>query len=73
MTVTIREAGIADLPAILALYAQPEIDDGAVLSAEEAKAALSANAKRQRAYAFYESLGFQRHGYSFLVDLEDVA
>jgi len=151
MTIAIREAGEADLPAVLALYAQPELDDGSVLSVDEAeqifrrfaaypdyrlfvavdaervvgsysllimenlghlgarsaivecvvvdpavqgtgvgrammrqaladarakgcyKAALSANAKRDRAHAFYESLGFERHGYSFLVDLEDAA
>lgn len=31
------------------------------------KAALSSNLKRERAHAFYESLGFERHGYSFRV------
>ena len=35
--VAVREADKADLPAILRLYAQPEIDDGAVLCAEEAQ------------------------------------
>ena len=29
------------------------------------KAALSSNLKRKRAHAFYESLGFERHGYSY--------
>lgn len=29
------------------------------------KAALSSNLTRHRAHAFYESLGFERHGYSF--------
>lgn len=29
------------------------------------KAVLSSNLKRVRAHAFYESLGFERHGYSF--------
>ena len=29
------------------------------------KVALSSNLKRERAHAFYESLGFERHGYSF--------
>jgi GNAT superfamily N-acetyltransferase len=33
------------------------------------KLTLSSNAKRTRAHAFYESLGFQRHGYSFSVNL----
>jgi GNAT superfamily N-acetyltransferase len=36
------------------------------------KLVLSSNAKRVRAHAFYESLGFERHGYSFRVDLERV-
>jgi GNAT superfamily N-acetyltransferase len=149
MSVMIRQAEEADLPAVLALYAQPEIDDGDVLSVDEAakifrrfadypdyrlfvaeeegvvvgsyallvmdnlghlgapsalvedvvvdpkrqgsgigkvmmraaltearrkgcyKIALSANQKRDRAHAFYESLGFARHGYSFLVKLEE--
>jgi GNAT superfamily N-acetyltransferase len=31
------------------------------------KAVLSSNLKRERAHAFYESLGFERHGYSFRV------
>jgi GNAT superfamily N-acetyltransferase len=34
------------------------------------KLVLSSNAKRARAHAFYESLGFERHGYSFRVNLE---
>lgn len=135
-----------DLPAILGLYAQPEIDDGMELSLEKAKEiysrirsypnyhiyvatlesrvvgtfallimdnlghlgspsgvvedvavdpaqqgrgvgkammefakrkcqeagcyklALSSNVKRENAHAFYQSLGFERHGYSFVVD-----
>ncbi|MBV9701432.1 MAG: GNAT family N-acetyltransferase [Methylobacteriaceae bacterium] len=146
--VSIRAAARSDLPAVLKLYAQPTIDDGAILPLEAAQAvferfraypdytlyvaveaggavvgsfallvmdnighlgapsglveavvvdparhregigrrmmhfalarcrekgcykmALSANIKRDKAHAFYESLGFQRHGYSFLVDL----
>ncbi len=31
------------------------------------KMALSSNLRREAAHAFYESLGFERHGYSFLV------
>jgi ribosomal protein S18 acetylase RimI-like enzyme len=31
------------------------------------KAVLSSNLKRERAHAFYESLGFERHGYSYRV------
>ena len=34
------------------------------------KAALSSNFKRARAHAFYESLGFERHGYSYRVPLD---
>jgi len=33
------------------------------------KLMLSSNAKREHAHAFYESLGFERHGFSFRVDL----
>lgn len=33
------------------------------------KAALSSNIKREAAHRFYESLGFKKHGYSFLMDL----
>lgn len=33
------------------------------------KVALSSNVKRERAHHFYESLGFQRHGYSFTTEL----
>jgi GNAT superfamily N-acetyltransferase len=35
------------------------------------KVALSSNMKRDRAHAFYEGLGFRRHRYSFLVELEE--
>jgi GNAT superfamily N-acetyltransferase len=146
--VLVREAQAADIAAVLALYAQPDLDDGKVLPVDEAvalharfhrypdytlyvaeqdrqivgsfallvmdnlghlgapsgivedvvvaparqssgigaammrfalercrekgcyKLVLSSNAKRVRAHAFYESLGFERHGYSFRVDLE---
>jgi ribosomal protein S18 acetylase RimI-like enzyme len=37
------------------------------------KLVLSSNAKRERAHAFYESLGFVRHGYSFRLDLAPVS
>jgi alkylphosphonate utilization operon protein PhnA len=141
----IREATREDLPDILRLLAQPEMDDGTVLSLAEAerlfermacypdyrlhvatrdekivgsfallimdnlghrgapsgvvedvmvdpacqgqgigrammrhalalcgekgcyKVALSSNLARERAHAFYESLGFERHGYSFRI------
>ncbi|WP_245421760.1 GNAT family N-acetyltransferase [Rhodoplanes serenus] len=143
----IRPAAVADLPAVLALYAQPDFDDGDVMTPAEAagfldrfaaypdytlfvaeaggaivgsfallvmdnighrgapsaivedvvvapdaqgrgvgaammrfalrasrhkgcyKMMLSSNTKRERAHAFYEGLGFARHGYSFRVDL----
>lgn len=31
------------------------------------KVTISSNLKRVRAHAFYESLGFEKHGYSFLI------
>jgi len=31
------------------------------------KMALSSNLRRESAHAFYESLGFERHGYSFVI------
>ena len=34
------------------------------------KLALSSNAKREGAHRFYESLGFERHGYSFAIFLD---
>ena len=148
--VTVRKAAAADIPAVLALYAQPDLDDGKVLAVDQAvallerfsrypdytlyvaeqeheivgsfallvmdnlghlgapsgivedvvvaparqsagigaammrfaldhcrekrcyKLVLSSNAKRVRAHAFYESLGFERHGYSFRIDLDRV-
>ena len=33
------------------------------------KLVLSSNQKRERAHAFYESLGFQRHGFSFHIEI----
>jgi len=40
------------------------------LSAENGcyKVVLSSNLKRERAHAFYESLEFKHHGYSFRID-----
>lgn len=145
MSLDIRQAVAADLPHVLALYAQPGLDDGQILSIKQAEAmlatfarypsyrlfvacdgdqvvgtyallvmhnlahcgtpsavvedvvvdatrrsqgigeammrhamglaaqagcyklALSSNAIRERAHAFYESIGFERHGYSFVV------
>ena len=34
------------------------------------KMMLSSNLRRTGAHAFYESLGFEKHGYSFRIDLE---
>jgi GNAT superfamily N-acetyltransferase len=36
------------------------------------KLALSTNLKRKDAHAFYESLGFKKHGYSYVVELHSV-
>jgi GNAT superfamily N-acetyltransferase len=33
------------------------------------KLVLSSNQKRERAHAVYESLGFQRHGFSFVIGI----
>jgi GNAT superfamily N-acetyltransferase len=148
--VLVRPASAADVAGVLALYAQPDLDDGSVLPIDQAvalferfgrypdytlfvaeqdhamvgsfallvmdnlghlgapsgivedvvvaparqsngigaammcfamercrekgcyKLVLSSNAKRVRAHAFYESLGFERHGYSFRINLERV-
>jgi GNAT superfamily N-acetyltransferase len=145
--VDVRKATAADLPAILALYGQPDLDDGKVLDLPAAerilarmhqypdysvyvatldnevigtfallimdnlahlgapsgivedvvvssrwrgqgvgkqmmqfavetcrragcyKLMLSSNLRRKPAHRFYEELGFQKHGYSFVVDL----
>jgi len=34
------------------------------------KVCLSSNLKRQNAHAFYENIGFRKHGYSYLMELE---
>jgi GNAT superfamily N-acetyltransferase len=34
------------------------------------KAALSSNLKREKAHAFYESLGFEHHGYSYRINTQ---
>lgn len=36
------------------------------------KLMLSANLKRENAHLFYESVGFERHGYSFLMPIDKV-
>lgn len=149
MDIKIRGAVEKDLPGVLAIYAQPDMDNGVVLDMEQAavifnrfkaypsytlyvaeldgqivgtfallimdnlghmgtpsglmedvvvgadcqgkgigrqmvqfaikvckdhgcyKMALSSNIKREAAHRFYESIGFKRHGYSFLMDLGD--
>ena len=37
------------------------------------KLVLSSNAKRERAHAFYEQLGYERYGYAFRLDLAPAA
>ena len=147
MGLQVRQATAADLPSVLALYAQPAMDNGHVLTIAQAeqlfaqfshypnyrlfvacandaivgtfallvmhnlahqgtpsaivedvvvsqdhqsqgigrdmmhhamalareagcyKLVLSSNQKRERAHAFYESLGFQRHGFSFSIEI----
>jgi GNAT superfamily N-acetyltransferase len=150
-SISFRAASKSDLPEVLRLYAQPDLDDGKVLSIGEAerifermtrypnyklyvavinarvvgtfallimdnlghlgtpsaiiedvavdpaiqgqgvgkqmmrqavqvaadngcyKAVLSSNLKRNRAHAFYESLDFERHGFSFRIDVQQGA
>ena len=147
MGLQVRQATAADLPSVLALYAQPAMDNGNVMTIAQAeslfaqfsqypnyrlfvackndaivgtfallvmhnlahqgtpsaivedvvvseayqtqgigrdmmhhamalareagcyKLVLSSNQKRERAHAFYESLGFQRHGFSFSIEI----
>ena len=151
LAIAVRPAAEADLPAVLALYAQPGMDDGRMLPLAEArrllarfaaypdytlyvaelereivgtfallimdnlghlgapsaivedvvvapstqgrgvgrammdfardrsvekrcyKLVLSSNAKRERAHAFYEQLGYERYGYCFRLDLAPVS
>jgi len=151
LAITVRPAAEADLSAVLALYAQPGMDDGRMLPLAEArrllarfaaypdytlyvaelereivgtfallvmdnlghlgapsaivedvvvapsmqgrgvgrammdfarqksiekrcyKLVLSSNAKRERAHAFYEQLGYERYGYCFRLDLAPVS
>ena len=147
MSLQVRQATTADLPSVLALYAQPAMDNGNVMTIAQAeplfsqfshypnyrlfvackdgavvgtfallvmhnlahqgtpsaivedvvvseahqsqgigrdmmhhamafareagcyKLVLSSNQKRERAHALYESLGFQRHGFSFSIEI----
>ena len=149
--ITVRPAAEADLAAVLALYAQPGMDDGRIMPLDEArrllarfarypdytlyvaeqggeivgtfallvmdnlghlgapsavvedvavapaaqgrgvgrammdvararsaekgcyKLVLSSSAKRERAHAFYEQLGYERYGYCFRLDLAPVS
>ena len=59
--VIIRKASDADLAGVLALYAQPEMDDGDVLSVEEA-ASILRRFDRYPDYALYvaEADGHER-------------
>jgi hypothetical protein len=73
--VAIRVAEAADVPAVLRIYSQPAVDAGAALSNEAAqsncyKLTLSAAGHRANAHQFYESRGFERHGYNFRVTLD---
>lgn len=49
LQIVVREAAAEDLQQVLALYAQPEIDDGATMTLEEAEEAFD----RMRAYPDY--------------------
>ena len=71
MSAHIRPATAANLPGVLALYAQPDIDNGKVMAREAGcyKLVLSSSQKQARAHALYEALGFQRHGFSFSIEI----
>lgn len=50
------------------------MDEAVALARESGcyKLALSSNQRRVDAHAFYDSLGFERHGYSFVIDPQSV-
>jgi len=102
--ISVRKATEADLPALLALYGQPDFNNGRLahwgmasalvenvvvanghqgegigramiqqaFRLAEAKGAykvaLSSNIRSTRAHAFYESLGFEKYGFSFRLE-----
>ena len=64
----IRKATVADLPAVLALYAQPGLDDGEALPIEQAQAMLAEFARYPNYHLFVACEGAEVVGtYALLV------
>jgi GNAT superfamily N-acetyltransferase len=71
-----RKAGIVEDVAVLPEFQGSGVGRALMAHAMEEcrraecyKMALSSNLKRTGAHAFYDALGFERHGYSFVVEL----
>jgi GNAT superfamily N-acetyltransferase len=71
--VEMRDALEEDLPAVLPSRQGQSIGRAMMEHAREAcrqagcyKLALSSNLRREDAHRFYDSLGFERHGFSFV-------
>jgi GNAT superfamily N-acetyltransferase len=72
-----RKSGVVEDVAVSPQYRGRGIGRAMMMHAREQcrqaacyKFALSSNLKRADAHAFYEALGFEKHGYSFRVELE---
>jgi GNAT superfamily N-acetyltransferase len=70
-----RPAGVVEDVAVLPAFQGKGIGKAMMTHAREEcrragcyKMTLSSNLKRTGAHAFYDALGFERHGYSFLVE-----
>ena len=66
-SVTVRAANAADIPAVLGLYAQPDLDDGSVLTVDQGAALQLFGAGREKRiyaippYTQVVSLDFEDH------------
>lgn len=75
-----RRSGVVEDVAVLPAYQGQGVGRAMMRHAMEEcriagcyKLALSSNLKREAAHCFYESLGFARHGYSFLIEFPPTA
>lgn len=73
-----RKSGLVEDVAVSPEYRGQGIGRAMMMHAREQcrkagcyKFVLSSNLKRADAHAFYEALGFEKHGYSFRVELDD--
>ncbi len=71
-----RRSGVVEDVAVLPAYQGHGVGKAMMQDAMERcreagcyKVMLSSNEKREAAHAFYDSLGFERHGFSFRIDL----